>query len=110
MNSFLWFVLASVFEIAGCFAFWAFFRLHKSALWIAPGMLSLFLFALALTRVDSTSAGRAYAAYGSIYICSALLWMWLIEKNQPDRWDITGALICLAGSAVILFGRHAIKA
>lgn len=76
---------------------------------MALGVLSLILFAMALTRVDSSNAGRAYAAYGSIYICSALIWMWLVEKNRLDHWDIGGAAICLVGSAVILFGKHAIR-
>ncbi len=107
--SFVWFVIASLLEIGGCFAFWAYFRLHKSPAWMALGVLSLILFAMALTRVDSSNAGRAYAAYGSIYICSALIWMWLVEKNRPDHWDIGGAAICLVGSAVVLFGKHAIR-
>lgn len=55
-------------EIAGCFAFWAWLRLGKSALWVASGMLSLALFAYLLTLVDALAAGRAYAAYGGVYI------------------------------------------
>ncbi|MEZ2346417.1 YnfA family protein [Terriglobus sp. RCC_193] len=109
MQSLFWFVVASLLEIGGCFAFWVYFRLHKSPVWMAPGVLSLILFAMALTRVDSSEAGRAYAAYGSIYICSALVWMWVVEKNRPDLWDLSGAAVCLLGSAVILFGRHAVR-
>lgn len=73
---------------------------------MVPGVLSLALFAVALTRVNSSEAGRAYAAYGSIYICSALLWMWLVEKHRPDAWDVSGATVCLIGSYIILFGRR----
>jgi small multidrug resistance family-3 protein len=95
---------AALAEIAGCFAFWAWLRMGKSLLWLAPGMASLILFAWLLTRVDSDAAGRAYAAYGGIYICASLFWLWSVESVRPDRWDIGGAALCLAGTCVILLG------
>ncbi|CAH2601323.1 putative conserved inner membrane protein YnfA [Rhodovastum atsumiense] len=98
------YVAAALAEIAGCFAFWAWLRLDRSPLWLMPGLLSLVLFAWLLTRVDSDAAGRAYAAYGGVYICASLLWLWAMEGVRPDRWDITGALVCLAGTAIILLG------
>ncbi len=67
-------------------------------------MGSLALFAYLLTLVDSSAAGRAYAAYGGAYIAASLLWLWAIEGVRPDRWDLVGATICLAGAAIILFG------
>ncbi|HWL58830.1 MAG TPA: YnfA family protein [Paracoccus sp. (in: a-proteobacteria)] len=97
------FILAALAEIAGCFAFWAWLRLGKSPLWAVPGVASLIIFACALTLVPSDAAGRAYAAYGGIYIAASLIWLWLVEGVRPDRWDMTGALICLIGAAVILF-------
>jgi small multidrug resistance family-3 protein len=93
---------AAVCEIAGCFAFWAWLKMGKSALWIAPGMVSLALFAWLLTLVPSIAAGRAYAAYGGIYIAASILWLWLAEGYRPDRWDLAGAAICLVGTAIIL--------
>jgi small multidrug resistance family-3 protein len=108
LASVLFYLAAAVAEIGGCFAFWAWVRLEKSPWWIVPGVVSLVLFALLLTRIDAAFAGRAYAAYGGVYIAASLLWLWLIEGARPDRWDLIGALICLAGAAVILFGpRHA---
>jgi small multidrug resistance family-3 protein len=98
------YILAAFAEIGGCFAFWAWLRLGKSALWLAPGMASLALFAWALTHVDAAFAGRAYAAYGGIYIVASLIWMWAIEGFRPDRWDAVGAAICIMGATVILFG------
>ena len=95
---------AAIAEIAGCFAFWAWLRLDKSPWWLVPGMGSLILFAYLLTRIDSGFAGRAYAAYGGVYIAASLGWMWLVEAQRPDRWDLAGAVICLGGVAVILFG------
>jgi len=108
MRSLLWYSLAAVGEIAGCFAFWAWLRLSKSPLWTVPGIVSLVIFALALTRIDTTAAGRAYAAYGGIYILSSLLWLWVVEKTRPDHWDVIGAGICLVGAAVILFGPRSV--
>jgi len=102
--SLLAFVGAAVAEIAGCFAFWAWLRLGKSPLWLIPGLASLALFAYLLTLVDAEHAGRSYAAYGGVYIASALVWLWLVEGVRPDRWDMVGAAICLVGAGVILLG------
>jgi small multidrug resistance family-3 protein len=95
---------AAVAEIAGCFAFWAWLRMDKSAWWLIPGVASLLLLAYLLALVDSAAAGRAYAACGGIYIAASLLWLWGVEGLHPDRWDVTGAALCLAGAAVIIAG------
>jgi len=104
MKSLLWYFIAALGEIGGCFAFWAWLRMSKSVLWTIPGVVALTLFAVALTRIDAEYAGRAYAAYGGIYILSSLLWLWAVEGARPDRWDAFGAAVCLAGAALILFG------
>lgn len=96
--------LAAVAEIAGCFAFWAWLRLDKSVWWLLPGIASLILFAALLTLIDAEAAGRAYAAYGGIYIIASLVWLRFAEDLTPDRWDITGGLVALAGAGIILFG------
>lgn len=98
---------AALTEIAGCFTFWAWLRLDKSAWWLLPGMASLALFAWFLTLVESDHAGRAYAAYGGVYIVSAIAWLWVIEGAKPDRWDLIGAAVCLAGASIILWGPRA---
>lgn len=67
-------------------------------------MGSLAVFAHLLTLVDSAAAGRTYAAYGGVYITAAIAWLWTVEGSKPDRWDLLGALVCLAGAAIILFG------
>lgn len=100
--SYIYYLLAAVAEIAGCFAFWAWLRLGKSVFWLIPGVASLIVFAWLLTLVDAPAAGRAYAAYGGIYIAASLAWLWLAEGVRPDRWDLTGAAICLVGASVIL--------
>jgi small multidrug resistance family-3 protein len=98
------YVLAAIFEIAGCFAFWAWLRLNRTAWWVAAGVPCLVLFALCLTRVEAAFAGRAFAAYGGIYIVVSLVWLLVIEGTRPDRWDAIGAVVCLLGSAIILWG------
>ena len=104
MRSFAFYVGAAVAEIVGCFAFWAWLRLGKNVLWVLPGLGALVIFALLLTRVDTVFAGRAYAAYGGVYIMTSLLWLWIVEGAQPDRWDIVGAVVCLVGAGIILLG------
>ncbi len=107
MRAFAIYTAAAVAEIGGCFAFWAWLRLGKSALWVAPGMAALALFAYLLTRIDSVYAGRAFAAYGGVYIAASLGWLWAVEGARPDRWDAMGAAICILGAAIILFGPRA---
>ncbi len=102
MKTGLVYALAALAEIAGCFSFWAWLRLDRSALWLVPGMISLAAFAWLLTLIDTSAAGRAYAAYGGIYIAASLVWLWAMENIRPDRWDLIGAGICLAGAAVII--------
>jgi small multidrug resistance family-3 protein len=97
---------AALAEIAGCFAFWAWLRLDRSPLWVLPGLVFLALFAFLLTRVDLAFAGRAYAAYGGIYIAASLGWLWAVEGQTPDRWDLAGAAVCVLGAIIILLAPH----
>src|SRR5919197_5610129 len=90
MLSFLYYASAAFAEIAGCFAFWAWLRLGKSPLWLVPGLASLVAFAGLLTRIESEFAGRAYAAYGGVYITASLIWLWAIEQHRHHRWDALG--------------------
>lgn len=103
MHTILAYIAAALAEIAGCFAFWAWLKSGKSVLWVIPGIVSLIVFAWLLTRVDAAFAGRAYAAYGGVYIAASIFWLWVVERAVPDRWDLTGMAICLLGAGVILF-------
>jgi small multidrug resistance family-3 protein len=96
------FALAAFLEIGGCFAFWKWVRDGASPLVIVIGVTSLVGFALALTRVDSAFAGRAYAAYGGVYIASSLVWLWLAEGQKPTRTDTVGAALAILGALVII--------
>jgi small multidrug resistance family-3 protein len=96
------FGVAAFFELAGCFAFWLWARRGGGPLVILVGIASLIAFAFVLTRVDSAFAGRAYAAYGGIYIAASLLWLWAVEGQLPTRADLFGAALAVAGALVIV--------
>ena len=96
------FALAALFEIAGCFAFWLWIRRGISPFVAVLGVVSLIAFAVILTRVDSAFAGRAYAAYGGIYIATSLVWLWVAEGQRPTTTDFVGAGIAIIGALVIV--------
>ena len=97
-------VLAAVLELAGCFTFWMWLRRGGSWIWVAVGVASLVGFAVALTRIDSLFAGRAYAAYGGVYIAASLAWLWLVERQPPTWSDLVGAAVAVAGALIIVLG------
>jgi len=96
------FVTAAFLEIGGCFAFWAWLRRGISPLIALVGVGSLIGFAVVLTRADSAFAGRAYAAYGGIYIAASLVWLWFAEGQRPSTTDLVGAAIAIGGAIVII--------
>ena len=102
MNNIAIFVAAALLEIAGCFAFWAWLRRGGSPALAALGVWSLIGFAALLTRADLAFAGRAYAAYGGIYIAASLVWLWLVEGQRPQASDLVGAGIAIIGALVIV--------
>jgi len=91
------FVRTTAAEIVGCWLPWRVLRLGASPWWLLPAALALALFAWLLT-LHPQVAGRTYAAYGGVYVASALVWLWLVEGQRPDRWDLLGAGLILAGS------------
>jgi small multidrug resistance family-3 protein len=100
--SLLTFGLAAVLEIGGCFAFWMWLRRGATPLVSVLGIVSLVGFATVLTRIDSPFAGRAYAAYGGVYIVASLGWLWAVEGQRPTGTDLAGALLALAGAVIII--------
>ncbi|MBD3766068.1 MAG: YnfA family protein [Rhodobacterales bacterium] len=89
-------------EIGGCLAVWAVLRLGAPVWWLLPGLAALAAFAWLLTLAPAEAAGRAFAAYGGVYIVASLVWMWAVEGLRPHRWNAAGAALCLAGAAVML--------
>ena len=104
MRSVALYIAAAVAEIGGCYAFWAWLRLDKPAVWAVAGVAALVAFAWLLTLVEVEHAGRAYAVYGGIYIAATLVWLRVVEGFAPDRWDLIGGAVALLGAAIILWG------
>lgn len=103
MTTIAWYGLEALGEIAGCFAVWAWLRLDRSPLWLIPAALCLAIFAWALTRVESDYAGRAFAAYGGVYVAASLVWMAVVERAMPDRWDLIGTSVMLIGAGIVIW-------
>ena len=95
------FALTAVAEILGCYLPWLVLRAQRTPWLSLPGALSLAVFAWLLT-LHPTAAGRTYAAYGGMYICVALIWLWRVDGIRPTAWDTVGALIALGGMALIV--------
>jgi len=96
------FLVTALAEIVGCYLPYLWLRHGKSPWILIPAALSLGLFAWLLT-LHPTAAGRVYAAYGGVYITTALAWLWLVDGVRPQFADYIGASLCLAGMAVIMF-------
>ncbi len=103
MKTFLLFVATAVAEIAGCYFVYLWFKKGVSGWWLAPAAVSLALFAWLLT-LHPAAAGRVYAAYGGVYVATAIFWLWAIDGVRPDRWDLAGAAVAIGGMAIIMFG------
>jgi small multidrug resistance family-3 protein len=97
------FLLTALAEIGGCYLPYLWLRREKPIWLLAPGAVCLALFAWLLS-LHPTAAGRTYAAYGGVYVCVAILWLWLVDRQSPDRWDLIGGALSLVGMMVIAFG------
>jgi small multidrug resistance family-3 protein len=100
------FVATAFAEILGCYLGYLWLRKGASAWVLLPAALSLAAFVWLLT-LHPHAAGRVYAAYGGVYVATAVLWLWAIDGVRPDRWDVAGVALALAGMAVIYFGPRA---
>ncbi|MCA1780603.1 MAG: YnfA family protein [Dermatophilaceae bacterium] len=101
------FVLAAVAEIGGAWLVWQGVREHRGVLWIGLGVISLALYGFVATFQPDPDFGRILAAYGGVFVAGSLAWGVVLDGFRPDRWDITGALLCLAGVAVIMYAPRA---
>jgi len=102
-RSALLFVLAALLEIGGAWLVWQGVREHRGGLWIGAGVMALGLYGFVATLQPDAEFGRVLAAYGGVFVAGSLAWGVVADGYRPDRWDITGALICLAGAAVIMY-------
>ncbi|QOP46780.1 YnfA family protein [Sulfurimonas paralvinellae] len=98
------FFTGAFFEIFGCYSFWLYFKENKHSFWLGIGLISLVVFAYVLTKIDLTHAGRVYATYGGIYIFSSLLWLYFVENEVLNKWDIIGSITAFIGVLIIYVG------
>ena len=96
------FLLTALMEILGCYLPYLWLREGKSVWLLVPGALCLAAFAWLLS-LHPTAAGRVYAAYGGVYICMAIFWLWAVEGLRPSFWDLLGSGVALVGMAIIMF-------
>jgi small multidrug resistance family-3 protein len=97
------FAATAVAEIVGCYLPYLWLRHGRPGWYLAPAAASLAAFAYLLT-LHPTAAGRTYAAYGGVYVSIALGWLWLVDRQRPDRWDLIGGALAVIGMAIIVFG------
>ena len=103
MRSVPLFVLAALLEIGGAWLMWQGIREHRGWSWIGLGVIALGLYAAVATLQPDANFGRVLAAYGGVFVAGSLAWAMALDRFQPDRWDVLGALICLVGVAVIMY-------
>ncbi|MDH6109822.1 small multidrug resistance family-3 protein [Kitasatospora sp. MAP12-15] len=103
-RSILLFVLAAVLEIGGAWMVWQGVREHRGAAWIGAGVVALGAYGFVATLQPDSHFGRVLAAYGGVFVAGSLLWGVLVDGFRPTRYDLAGALVCLVGVAVIMYG------
>ena len=101
LKTFALFALTAVAEILGCYLPWLWLKEGKSIWLLLPAALSLATFAWLLT-LHPTAAGRVYAAYGGVYICVAVLWLWAVDGIKPSWWDLAGSAVAVTGMLIIM--------
>lgn len=104
LKSIVLFGVAALLEIGGAWLVWQGIREHRGWLWIGGGAIALGLYGIVATLQPDANFGRILAAYGGVFIAGSLLWAVLLDGFRPDRWDIAGAAIALAGVGLIMYG------
>ena len=97
------FLLAALAEIGGAWLIWQGVREHRGLVWIGAGVIALGLYGFVATLQPDANFGRILAAYGGVFVAGSLAWGMVVDKFRPDRYDIIGAVICLAGVGVIMY-------
>ena len=97
------FVLAALAEIGGAWLIWQGVREHPGWVWAGAGVVALGLYGFVATLQPDASFGRILAAYGGVFVAGSLLWGMAVDGFRPDRWDVAGAAVCLAGVALIMY-------
>jgi small multidrug resistance family-3 protein len=103
LRSVLLFLAAAVFEIGGAWLIWQGVREQRGLVWIGGGIVALGLYGFVATLQPDAQFGRILAAYGGVFVAGSLAWGMVADGYRPDRYDVLGALLCLAGVAVIMY-------
>ncbi|GAA1868092.1 YnfA family protein [Pseudonocardia ailaonensis] len=98
------FVLAALAEIGGAWLVWQGVREQRGLLWIGAGVVALGIYGFVATLQPDADFGRILAAYGGVFVAGSLVWAMLVDGFRPDRFDVVGAVICLVGVGVIMYG------
>ena len=98
------FVLAAILEIGGAWLVWQGVREHRGWLWMGAGVIALGAYGFAAAFQPDAHFGRVLAAYGGVFIAGSLIWGMVADGFRPDRWDILGAVVSLAGVGLIIYG------
>lgn len=102
-RSLILFVAAAIAEIGGAWLIWQGVREHRGLAWMGAGVIALGIYGFVATLQPDSHFGRILAAYGGIFVAGSLVWGMVADGYRPDRFDISGALICLVGVAVIMY-------
>lgn len=97
------FLLAAIAEIGGAWLVWQGVREHRGWVWTGVGVMALGLYGFVATLQPDPHFGRVLAAYGGVFVAGSLAWGMVLDGYRPDRYDTIGALVCLAGVAVIMY-------
>ena len=99
----LLFIVTALAEIIGCFLPYLWLRKEGSIWLLIPAALSLAAFVWLLT-LHPAASGRVYAAYGGVYVATALVWLHYVDGVKLSMYDVVGAAVALIGMAIIVVG------
>lgn len=106
VRSILFFIFAALAEIGGAWLVWQGVREQRGWLWAGFGVIALGIYGFVATLQPDAHFGRILAAYGGVFVAGSLAWGIALDGFRPDRWDVVGALVCLAGVAVIVYAHR----
>lgn len=101
------FALTAFAEIIGCYLPYLWLKQGKSIWLLVPAAAALALFVWLLS-LHPTATGRVYAAYGGVYVATAIIWLWWVDGIRPSHWDLLGASVALFGMAIIMFAPRSV--
>jgi len=102
LKTFGLFVATAIAEIIGCYLPYLWLKKGAPAWVLLPAVASLAIFVWLLT-LHPAAAGRVYAAYGGVYVATAIVWLWAIDGLRPTMWDLIGASVAIVGMGIIMF-------